>query len=283
MTAKDQRRAGFAAAALLAVLGLALIAPGEAARGPLTVTVRLDPPAPPPPLPGVTGPEGAPLIVIDAGHGGHDPGAVTPEGVREKDLTLALARAVRDALRGAPVRVALTRMDDRFLALPERADYARRLGASLLLSLHADSAGLDSAAHGATIYTLSEAASDAEAAALAVRENRSDMVRGVNVGRRSAGVEAILHDLAQRESLERAADFARRLHDEADDVLPFRRDYLRRAALTVLKTPDVPALLFEMGYITNQDDRGLLDSAAGRKRLAAAIARAVTAQFAAGR
>lgn len=272
-----------AAAALLAVLGLALIAPGQAART-SEVTIRLDAPLPAPPLPGVTGPEGAPLIVIDAGHGGHDPGAVAPDGAREKDLTLALAAAVRDRLaRSGRVRVALTRVDDRFLALPERAGFARRLGASLLLSLHADSAGLDSAAHGATLYILSDRASDAEAAALAVRENRSDVVRGVNIGRRSAAVESILLDLAQRESLERAVAFARRLHAEAEDVVPFRRDYLRQAALTVLKAPDVPAVLFETGYITNEGDRGLLDSPEGRTRVAAAVARAIEVQLAPAR
>jgi N-acetylmuramoyl-L-alanine amidase len=255
--------------------------PGQAAAEGSALSISLDPPLPAPPLPGVIGPQGAPLIVIDAGHGGHDPGAKSATGDQEKDLTLAVARSIRDELgKGGQVRVALTRSDDRFLVLHERSEMARRLGASLFLSVHADSAGADDAAHGATLYTLSETASDAEAAQLAARENRADIVRGVNLSGRPDEVASILIDLAQRESLAEAASFTRVLHRQAKDALPFRRDYHRRAALIVLKAPDVPSVLFETGYITNEADRVLLASDEGRAKVGAAVARAVEIHFA---
>lgn len=276
LTGKTKLRALGGSAMLLALVGVALIAPGEAARNDRELSIPLDPPLPAPPLPGVVGPAGAPLIVIDAGHGGHDPGAKSVDGEQEKDLTLALAGALQRALAGrGKVRVALTRGDDRYLVLGERSEMARRLGASLFLSIHADSAGEDDAAHGATLYTLSEVATDTQAEALAARENKADIVKGVNLAGRPDAVMSILIDLAQRESLEQASAFAALLHDQAKGVLPFRRDYLRRASLVVLKAPDVPSLLFETGYITNAADRNLLGSAEGRARLAVAVARAV--------
>lgn len=266
---------------LLGLAGLAVMSPGLAAGEGNVLTIPLDPPVPPPPMPGVTGPVGAPLVVIDAGHGGYDPGAKSAGGEQEKDLTLAIARSVRDALaKDGRVRVALTRSDDRFLALRERYEMARELGASLFLSIHADSAGEDEGAHGATLYTLSEVASDAQAAALASRENKADIVRGVNLSGRPDEVTSILIDLAQRESLENADAFTRLLHREAQPVLPFRQDFHRKAALVVLKAPDVPSVLFETGYITNEADRGRLASAEERARLGAAVARAVEIHFA---
>lgn len=275
-------RSAAAAALLIAAAGIAVLSPGNAAPEAGVLVMPLAPALPAPPLPGVVGPAGAPLIVIDPGHGGHDPGAKSGTGEQEKDLTLALSLAVRDALiRGGRIRVALTRADDRFLALQERADMARRLGAGLFLSVHADSAGKDDAAHGATLYTLSDDATDAEAAALAARENRADIVKGVNLSGRPDDVASILIDLAQRESLEEATRFARRLHRDADPVLPFRSDFLRKAALIVLKAPDVPSVLFETGYITNEADRSLLASPAGRARLAEAVARAAERHLAA--
>jgi N-acetylmuramoyl-L-alanine amidase len=269
------------AALLLGVAGLAVMTPGLAANEGGSLTIPLDPPTAPPPMPGVVGPAGTPLVVIDAGHGGYDPGARSTTGEREKDLTLAVARSVRDALaKNGRVRVALTRSDDRFLVLRERYEMARELGASLFLSIHADSAGEDDEAHGATLYTLSEVASDSEAAALANRENKADIVRGVNLSGRPEAVASILIDLAQRESLENAVAFTNLLHREAKPVLPFRRDYHRKAALVVLKAPDVPSVLFETGYITNEADRGLLASDEGRERVGAAVARAIEIHFA---
>ncbi|MBS0505677.1 MAG: N-acetylmuramoyl-L-alanine amidase [Proteobacteria bacterium] len=269
---------------LLGLAGFAVMSPGEAAPDGRILTILLDPPVPAPPLPGVVGPAGAPLIVIDAGHGGHDPGARAQSGEAEKDLTLAVALAVRDALaKDVRVRVALTRDDDRFLVLNERYEMARRLGASLFLSIHADSAGEDGEAHGATLYTLSENATDAEAAQLAARENRADIVRGVNLSGRTGDTASILIDLAQRESQDAAVGFTRLLHAQAKDVLPFRQDFHRQAGLIVLKAPDVPSVLFETGYITNEADRGLLGSAEGRAKLGAAVARAIEIHFARAR
>ncbi|HEU4968232.1 MAG TPA: N-acetylmuramoyl-L-alanine amidase [Sphingomonas sp.] len=266
---------------LFGLAGLAVMTPGLAAGEGGPLIIPLDPPPPPPPMPGVAGPAGAPLVVIDAGHGGYDLGAKAATGELEKDLTLAVARSVRDALaRHGRVRVALTRSDDRFLALRERYEMARELGASLFLSIHADSAGADEQAHGATLYTLSEVATDAEAAALANRENKADIVRGVNLSGRSEAVTSILIDLAQRESLEDAAGFTNLLYREARPVLPFRRDYHRKAAFVVLKAPDVPSVLLETGYITNDADLNLLASDDSRARVGAAVAGAIEIHFA---
>lgn len=243
-------------------------------------------------LPPVAGPEdrSRPLIVIDPGHGGRDPGAAGAgngaEGgagagrPREKDVTLALALALRaDLLRGGRVRVALTRADDRTLSLEERADMARKLGADLFVSLHADAAD-NPEAQGATIYTLSETASDREAERLAARENRSAVVNGVAVGEQDGAVSSILIDLSRREAMKQSADFARLLYREASPTVRFRPIPHRFASLIVLKAPDVPSVLFEAGYITSAADAAQLAAPEGRERIAQGIARAVAVYFA---
>jgi N-acetylmuramoyl-L-alanine amidase len=224
--------------------------------------------------------ENPPLVVIDAGHGGRDPGALAAiEGVAEKDVTLALARAMRDELAASGrVRVALTREDDRFLALADRYGIARRLGADLFVSIHADAAPANDAARGATIYTLSEIASDQEAAQLARRENAADAVAGAPAGG-DANVNLILIDLAQRESMERSARFAQVLHREASPIFTFQENWHRFAAFVVLKAPDVPSVLFEAGYVTNPDDAVYLTSEEGRREIAAGLRRAIEAHF----
>lgn len=274
--------AALALAALLAAIAIVAFAPGAAARQAPTLTLRLDPPLPAPPLPSVTGPAGRPLVVIDPGHGGHDPGALSRDGAtQEKALTLALARAVRDRLAaGGRVRVALTRGDDRYLSLRERFEIARQLGAALFVSVHADAAPVSDEAHGATIYTLSETASDREAAALAASENKADIVRGINLSGTDDAVASILIDLAQRESRDVAVAFARLLHREAKATVPFRPDHHRTASLVVLKAPDMPSVLLEAGYITNETDLAFIGSAAGRARIAEAMARAIDIHFA---
>lgn len=232
-------------------------------------------------LPEVQGPADAsrPLIVIDAGHGGHDPGAVR-EGVREKALTLALARALRDELlRGGGVRVAMTRDDDRYLLLAERSGIARRLGADLFLSIHADSVEAGDAS-GASLYTLSERGSSEIAERMAERENRADRINGVQLAETSDTVSAILVDLSQREALARAEEFAALLLREAQGRVPLRDDPLQSAAFAVLKSPDVPSVLFESGYISNSGDTARLMSPEGRRAFAEATARAVRAYFA---
>jgi N-acetylmuramoyl-L-alanine amidase len=233
-------------------------------------------------LPRVMGPNdrALPLIVIDAGHGGHDPGALSPGGQREKDLTLALARAARDALAATGrVRVALTRDTDRFLVLEERYGIARRLGADLFISIHCDAAA-NSEATGATIYTLSDVASDREAARLAARENRANMLGGIDLGGQSSDVRSILIDLTQRETMNRSVDFARTLQQVGGPHIPFRRGAHRFAGFVVLKAPDMPSILLEAGFMTNGGDVARLASATGQQALARGVTNGVLTHFA---
>jgi N-acetylmuramoyl-L-alanine amidase len=255
----------------------------EAATGTSAVSIPIDERSDGPPLPAVTPARGddPPLVVIDAGHGGRDPGAPGAlEGLEEKAVTLGLARAIRDELAASGrVRVALTRDSDLFLPLEQRSAIARRLDADLFISIHADAAQANPDARGATIYTLSEVASDAEAALLAGRENAVDAVGGVAMSG-DAGVNLILIDLAQRESMEVSAGFARLLHREASSLFDFQRDWRRFAAFIVLKAADVPSILFEAGYVSNPDDARYLASAEGRRDIAAGMRRAIEAHFA---
>jgi N-acetylmuramoyl-L-alanine amidase len=232
--------------------------------------------------PPVLGPRGRPLVVIDPGHGGRDPGAISPFGQRrEKDVTLALARAIRDELLASGrVRVALTRNDDRYVVHRERYEIARRLGAGLFISVHADAAPANDGARGASVYTLSEVASDRQAALLAEQENKSDIIAGVDLGGQDEGVNRILIDLAQRESMDASAEFARLLQREASGFFPFRPNYHRFASLLVLKAPDIPSILFESGYLTNATDAAYIHSPEGRQQIAIGIRRAVEAHFA---
>ncbi len=249
-------------------------------RSRYSITIPLDPPQAGPPRPRVFGRADRPLVVIDAGHGGHDPGALAPTGgVREKDVTLSVARAIRDELlKGGRVRVALTRDNDRFLILQERAEIARGLKADLFISVHADTAAATDAS-GATIYTLSEVASDQKAAQLAARENKSDIINGVNLRGEGADVSSILIDLAQRETMNASARFADLLKREAQSML-FRGDYHRMAGFAVLKAPDTPAILLEVGYLTNPTDVERITSASGQAAIATGIRRAVDVHFA---
>jgi N-acetylmuramoyl-L-alanine amidase len=234
-------------------------------------------------LPAVTRARGEdpPLVVIDAGHGGRDPGAASPfEGRLEKHVTLALARRVRDELAASGrVRVALTREDDRYIVLQDRYEIARRLGANLFISIHADAAPHNDGARGATIYTLSEVASDRHAALLAQRENDADLIGGVRLSR-DPNVNVVLIDLAQRESMNVSADFARILYREASPIFPFRPEWHRFASLVVLKAPDIPSVLFESGYLTNPVDVAYIHSPEGQRQIADGLRRAVEAHFA---
>ncbi len=224
-----------------------------------------------------------PLVVIDAGHGGVDPGAISPlDGRREKDVTLKIARAIRDELiKSGRVRVALTRDDDRFLVLQERYGIARKLRADLFISIHCDSVGSGAlGASGASVYTLSEVASDKESAKLAARENKADIIAGVNLGATSADISSILIDLTQRETMNNSASFARLLGREAQPLIPVKPNFHRMASLMVLKAPDMPSILFETGYISNPRDADFIDSADGRRKIAQSIERAVEVHFA---
>ena len=270
---------------LTVLMGLGLFGDGgPAAQDEPRAAIPLGPARQPPPLslPPIAGARdpARPLVVIDPGHGGSDPGATSPSGRREKDVTLALARAIHAELAGsARVRVALTRDGDRPLSLPQRYEIARRLGADLFVSVHADAAPGNHAARGATIYTLSEVASDREAALLARRENGAEAVGGADLSH-NAGVSRILIDLAQREAMNASAEFARLLHREASPTVPFQPDYHRFASLVVLKAPDIPSILFESGYLTNSADEAFIHSPEGQRRIAAGMRRAIEIHFA---
>lgn len=270
---------------LYALVAIFWPSPAPPAGSGQSVTIPLDPlgseaGGPLPPVTAARG-ENPPLVVIDAGHGGQDPGAESPfTERREKDITLAIALAMRDALAASGrVRVALTRDDDHYLALEDRYRIARRLGADLFISIHADAAPENDQAHGATIYTLSEVASDREAALLAQRQNASNQIAGARLSN-DPNVNLILIDLAQRESMNVSAEFARLLYREAAPVFPFRPDWHRFAAFIVLKAPDIPSILFESGYLTNETDLTYINSPQGRREIAEGMRRAIEAHFA---
>lgn len=249
-------------------------------RSRYSITIPLDPPQAGRRRPRIFGRPDRPLVVIDPGHGGHDPGAIAPQtATREKDVTLGVARAIRDELlKGGRVRVALTRDDDRFLILQERAEIARGLKADLFISVHADAAP-SAEASGATIYTLSEVASDRKAAQLAARENKADIINGINLRNEKADVSSILIDLAQRETMNASARFADLLKREGS-AMPFRGDYHKMAGFAVLKAPDTPAILLEVGYLTNPADVERITSVAGKAAIATGVRRAVDVHFA---
>jgi N-acetylmuramoyl-L-alanine amidase len=247
----------------------------------------VDPANAPVELPPIAGPDDPtrPLVVIDAGHGGRDPGAIGTDAegrkVSEKDITLAIALALRDELlRAGGVRVALTRADDSIVPLPHRPEIARLLDADLFISIHADSAGERAEVSGASIYTLSDEASSEAAARFAARENDADRLNGITVDGESAAVSAILVELSQQRTQEEALAFSGLVLREGDARLAFHPQPKRAAALAVLRAPDVPSILFESGFVTNLKDRARLTTPAGRKQYAGVLARAIQVYFA---
>src|SRR5438270_448499 len=221
--------------------------------------------------------KGRPIVVIDAGHGGRDPGATSVSGqVHEKDLTLVLARSLRDELvKRGRVRVAMTRDDDRYLTLDDRAAVARRLNASMFVSIHIDSAA-NSLARGASVYSLSDLASDSEAAKLAARENV-----GADQPANAGAVDAMLADLAMRSQMSASADLASRLVGKAAGRVELRPNPHRFAAFHVLRRAEAPAVLFEAGYLSNADDELLLRDPKERDKMVLALAQAIEAEVAA--
>ena len=223
------------------------------------------------------GTPGRPIIVLDPGHGGRDPGAKSVSGsTNEKDLTLTFARELRDELasRGR-VRVAMTRDDDRYLTLDQRAEIARRLGASAYLSLHIDSAP-NPLARGATVYSLSDVASDSEAARLADKENKDEGLSSVADG----SVRGMLSDLALREQMNASASLAERLVRKSAGRYQLRPEPHRFADFRVLRHAEVPAVLFEAGYISNSDDEAMLLQPEKRAQIVLALAQAIEADVA---
>jgi N-acetylmuramoyl-L-alanine amidase len=225
-------------------------------------------------------PQGKPVVAIDPGHGGIDPGAIGVTGVREKTVTLALARELRQALQATGrFEVVLTRESDVFVPLRERVARARAAGAELFISLHADSVHA-SGVRGASVYTLSTKASGPEAAALAARENQADVIGGMDLGQYTGDLAAILIDLAQQESMNVSAMFAARLIPELASEARVLRNTHRFAGFAVLKAPDVPSVLIEMGYLSNRNDEQMLTSANSRQPLVRAMVRAIDSHFA---
>lgn len=225
--------------------------------------------------------ENKPVIAIDAGHGGVDPGAIGVGGTYEKRVTLAAARELKARLEATgKYKVVLTRDRDVFIRLRDRVLKARKAGADLFISLHADSIGSRNV-RGLSVYTLSEHASDKEAAALATRENKADLIAGVDL----ASVEApevvdILIDLAQRETMNLSAHYASILVDHLRDQVTLLAKTHRFAGFAVLKAPDVPSVLIELGYLSNPTEEKLLNDPGYRARLIEAIARATDRYFA---
>lgn len=219
------------------------------------------------------------VIVIDPGHGGVDPGATGVSGVLEKDLVLSVSLAVRDALeRTGRYTVVMSRDTDVFLSLKARVAVGRRAKADLFISIHADSAPSEKA-RGASIYTLSERASDREAERLARAENQSDVIAGVDLTNESDIVTSILIDLAQRETKNSAAKFAQALVPELQRVGGVRQKSHRFAGFRVLKAPDVPSVLLELGYLSNSLDESEMRTGRWKSAMAGAISVAVDRYF----
>ena len=223
-----------------------------------------------------------PLIVLDPGHGGLDSGTIAPTGDTEKAIVLEFAQQLRDKLeKSGKYRVAMTRTDDRFVPLADRVQLARSRQAALFLSIHADALPhRDSEARGASIYTLSETASDAEAARLAEAENRADVIAGVDLSAEPNDVADILIDLAQRETKAFSANFAHALAKELKATSRLHKHPLKSAGFRVLKAPDVPSALIELGYVSSSQDLKYLLSDAWRSRATDSIAQAITTFFA---
>lgn len=223
---------------------------------------------------------GKKVIMIDPGHGGVDPGTIGASGTYEKNITLAMARDIKKAIeKNGRFKVVLTRNRDIFLRLRDRVRKARVAGADLFISIHAD-AIKNPKTRGLSVYTLSDKASDKEAAALARKENKADLIAGLDLSSENAEVTNILIDLAQRETMNQSAIVAKSLVKELKREVKLLRNTHRFAGFAVLKAPDLPSILVETGFLSNrQDERNLL-SRKYRAKLARAIAKGVDRHFA---
>jgi N-acetylmuramoyl-L-alanine amidase len=218
-------------------------------------------------------------IVIDPGHGGIDPGASSVSKIREKDVVLAYGLALKDMLEATGhYAVVMTRGDDTFVQLEHRVKIARDHKADLFIAIHADTVEGEEA-RGTTVYTVSDKASDAEAEALAHKENRADIIAGIDLGTANKQVADILINLAQRESKNQAMYFSKKAVVELKQVTAMTGKPIRSAAFVVLKAPDVPSVLIELGYLSSKHDEKLLNSPQWREQMAKAMTNAVEAYF----
>ena len=222
-----------------------------------------------------------PIVVIDPGHGGIDTGTKSAAGDDEKTIVLDIGLKLRDAIeKTGKYRVVMTRTDDTFVPLADRVRFARDRQGALFLSIHADALPKrEGDAQGATVYTLSEKASDAEAARLADAENKADVIAGLDLANEPGDVADILVDLAQRETKNFSHQFARNLVGEMKGAVRLHQTPMKSAGFQVLKAPDVPSVLLELGYMSNKDDLKLLKSEAWRSKTVETLAKAIDLFF----
>jgi N-acetylmuramoyl-L-alanine amidase len=222
-----------------------------------------------------------PVIVLDPGHGGIDTGTKGPNGQMEKDIVLDFAKRLREKIEAAgKYHVLLTRSDDTFVPLAERVRFAREAGAALFISIHADSLPRrEGDAQGATVYTLSETATDPAAARLAEQENRADVIAGVDLKEQPDDVAGILIDLVQRETKTFSVQFADKLVGIMKRTTRLHKEPVKSAGFRVLRAPDVPSVLVELGYVSNKEDLQSLLSDSWRERTADAMASAIDGYF----
>jgi N-acetylmuramoyl-L-alanine amidase len=228
------------------------------------------------------GPDPRPLVVLDPGHGGPDHGTrMAPTESPEKTIVLEFCQLLKEKLENTgKYRVAMTRTDDTFVALAERVSFARDRKAALFISIHADALErADGDAQGATIYTLSETASDATAASVAEVENRADVIAGLDIAPEATDVADILIDLAKRETKTFSLQFARTLVGEMKNATRLHKEPMRSASFVVLKAPDIPSVLVELGYVTNKQDLKSMTSDSWRGKVSDAVMQAVGTFF----
>ena len=215
------------------------------------------------------------VVFIDAGHGGKDPGAISKAGTHEKVITLAAARELARQLEATgKIKPILARSDDRYLRLRERIDLARQNQADLFISLHADSAH-SSSAHGISVFTLSDKASDKEAAALALNENNADLIGGPDLAVEDPDAAGALVRMFQRESMNQSARFAGAILQQIRDLPGGDKRGHRFAGFAVLKAPDMPSVLVEMGFLSNREDENNLKSKSYRRDLSRRLTEAI--------
>ncbi|MCB1532841.1 MAG: N-acetylmuramoyl-L-alanine amidase [Alphaproteobacteria bacterium] len=221
-----------------------------------------------------------PLVVIDPGHGGVDPGAISSSNLREKNVVLALAKELKQQLLATgQYRVMLTREEDVFIKLSDRVKFARKHGADLFVSIHADSIEKKNV-RGASFYTLSEKASDAQTAKLAARENRADLIAGIDLSVEDEQVANILVDLAMRDTTNQGKYFANQMVDAFNaNGLKILPNAHRHAGFAVLKAPDIPSILVEAGFMSNNEEAAQLNSSSHRKNVARTLKRGIDAYF----
>lgn len=222
-----------------------------------------------------------PIIVLDPGHGGIDTGTKGPNGQMEKDIVLDFAKRLKEKVETtSKYRVLLTRSDDTFVPLAERVRFAREAGAALFISIHADSLPRrEGDAQGATVYTLSETATDPAAARLAEQENRADVIAGVDLKDQPDDVAGILIDLAQRETKTFSVQFANKLVGIMKRAARMHKEPIKSAGFRVLRAPDVPSVLVELGYVSNKEDLQSLSSDSWRDHTADSMAAAIDGYF----